>query len=301
MRECDGMSGNEWLTGRFEASRGHLRAVAYRILGSLSEADDAVQESWLRVSHADGSSVENLEGWFTTVLARVCLNILRSRKSRREESLEVEGSKPRPEVPAKGMDPEDEAVLAESVGLALLVVLERLAPAERVAFVLHDVFDVAFEDIAAIVGRSPGAARQLASRARRRVRGTTRRSGAALSEQRETIEAFLRALRAGDIDGLLAVLDPDVVRRADRFAVPLAEARNLYGARRVAEEVLKYRDVAQVARPIQVNGAGGIAVAPEGRLRTVISCTVERHRITKMEVIADPERLRRLNLTVFPE
>jgi RNA polymerase sigma factor (sigma-70 family) len=295
------MNGNDWLTERFEASRGHLRAVAYRILGSLSQADDAVQESWLRVSHADSSSVENLEGWFTTVLARVCLNILRSRKARREESLEVEGSKPRAVVRAKGIDPEDEAVLAESVGLALLVVLERLAPAERVAFVLHDVFDVAFEDIAAIVGRSSAAARQLASRARRRVRGASRGSGAALSEQRETVEAFLAALRAGDIDGLLAVLDPDIVRRADRFAVPLAEARELHGARRVAEEVLKYRDIARVARPIQVNGSGGIVVAPDGHLRTVILCTVEGQRITKMEVIADPERLRRLNLAVFPD
>lgn len=295
------MSGNEWLTERFQASRGRLREVAYRILGSLSEADDAVQESWLRVNRADAKGVENLEGWFTTVLARVCLNILRSRKSRREESLEVEGAEPRTAVDAKSIDPEDEAALAESVGLALLVVLERLAPAERVAFVLHDVFDVAFEDIAAIVGRSPAAARQLASRARRRVRGTSRGSGAALSEQRETVEAFLAALRAGDIDGLLAVLDPDVVRRADRFAAPLVEERQLHGARRVAEEVLKYRDVARVARPIQVNGSGGIVVAPDGHLRTVISCTVEGHRITKMEVIADPERLRRLNLAVFPD
>ena len=295
------MSRNEWLTERFEASRGHLRAVAYRILGSLGEADDAVQESWLRVSRADPGGVENLEGWFTTVVARVCLNILRSRRSRREESLEMEGTKPRSVVHAKGIDPEDEAVLAESVGLALLVVLERLAPAERVAFVLHDVFDVAFEDIAAIVGRSPAAARQLASRARRHVRGANRGSVAALSRQRETVEAFLAALRAGDMKGLLIVLDPHVVRRADRFAVPLDEARELHGARRVAEEVLKYRDIAQFARPIQVNGSGGIAVAPNGHLRTVISCIVERQRITKMEVIADPKRLRKLNLVVFPE
>jgi RNA polymerase sigma factor (sigma-70 family) len=295
------MNGNEWLAERFEASRGHLRAVAYRMLGSLSAADDAVQESWLRVSRADTSAVENLEGWFTTVLARVCLNILRSRKSRPEESLEVEGTKPRAAVHAKGIDPEDEAVLAESVGLALLVVLERLAPAERLAFVLHDVFDVAFEDIAGIVGRSPAATRQLASRARRRVRGTTRGSGAALSEQRETVEAFLAALRAGDMEGLLAVLDPEVVRRADRFAVPSDEARELHGAGRVAEEVLKYREIARVARPIQVNGSGGIVVAPDGQLRTVISCTIERRRITKMEVIADPERLRGLNLNVFPD
>jgi RNA polymerase sigma-70 factor (ECF subfamily) len=295
------MNGNAWLAERFEASRGHLRAVAYRILGTVSEADDAVQESWLRLSRADYSGIENLEGWFTTVLARVCLNILRSRRSRREESLEVEGAKPGALADAKSIGPENEAALAESVGLALLVVLERLAPAERVAFVLHDVFDVSFEDIAAIVGRSSAAARQLASRARRRVRGTSRGSATVLSEQRETVEAFLAALRAGDIDSLLAVLDPDVVRRADRFAVPLAEHRKLEGARKVAEEVLKYKDIARVARPIQVNGSGGIVVAPDGHLLTVISCTVKRRRITKMQVIADPERLRRLKLIVFPE
>jgi RNA polymerase sigma factor (sigma-70 family) len=269
--------------------------------GLPDAADDAVQESWLRVSRADTSGVENLEGWFTTVLARVCLNILRTRKSRREESLEIEEAKPRAVAYAKDIDPEDEAVLAESVGLALLVVLERLAPAERVAFVLHDVFDVAFDDIAGIVGRSPAATRQLASRARRRVRGASRGSRAVLSEQRETVEAFLAALRAGDMEGLLAVLDPEVVRRADRFAVPLVEARELHGAGSVAEEVFKYRDIARFARPVQVNGRGGIVVAPDGHLRTVISCTVERRRITKMEVIADPERLRRLNLAVFPD
>src|SRR5581483_10036354 len=291
------MSDTDWLAKRFEASRGHLRAVAYRILGSLGEAEDAVQESWLRVSRAGTSGLENLEGWFTTVVARVCLNMLRSRKSRREESLEVVELKPRPASLVKGIDPEDEVVLAESVGLALLVVLERLTPAERVAFVLHDVFDLAFEDIAPIVGRSPAAARQLASRARRRVRGTNRGSGAALSEQRQTVEAFLAALRAGDMNGLLAVLDPDIVRRADSVAVTSDEARELHGARVVAEEALKYKDIARFARPIQVNGSAGIVVAPEGQLRTVISCTVEGGKIKKMEVIADPEHLRRLNLT----
>ncbi len=295
------MSDTDWLAKRFEASRGHLRAVAYRILGSLGEAEDAVQESWLRVSRAGTSGLENLEGWFTTVVARVCLNMLRSRKLRREESLEVEELKPRPASLAKGIDPEDEAALAESVGLALLVVLERLTPAERVAFVLHDVFDLAFEDIAPILGRSPAAARQLASRARRRVRETNRGSGAALSEQRQTVEAFLAALRAGDMNGLLAVLDPDIVRRADRLAVTSDEARELHGARVVAEEALKYKDIARFARPIQVNGSAGIVVAPEGQLRTVISCTVEGGKIKKMEVIADPEHLRRLNLTVFPD
>lgn len=293
------MNGNEWLAERFEARRGHLRAVAYRILGSLGEADDAVQESWLRVSRADASGLANLEGWFTTVLARVSLNMLRARRSRHEESLEAEGTKPRGMVDSRNIGPEDEALLAESVGLALLVVLERLTPTERVAFVLHDVFDVAFEDIAAIVGRSPVATRQLASRARRRVRGTSRGSAAALSEQRETVEAFLAALRAGDIDGLLSVLDPDVVRHADMVAVSSDALRELRGARRVAEEVLKYGGIARFARAIQVDGAAGIVVAPEGRLQTVISCTVEGRKITKMEVIADPKRLRKLGLKVF--
>ena len=199
------------------------------------------------------------------------------------------------------MGPEDETLLAESVGLALLVVLERLAPAERVAFVLHDVFDLPFGDIASIVGRSSAATRQLASRARRRVRGTSKGSGAGLSQQREIVEAFLAALRAGDLDGLLTVLAPDVVRRADRVALASDEARELRGPRKVAEEVLKYRDIARFARPIQVNGSAGIVVAPDGRLRTVISCTVKGGRITEMEVIADPERLRRLNLAVFPD
>jgi RNA polymerase sigma factor (sigma-70 family) len=294
------MGENEWLTEEFEASRGRLRGVAYRILGSLSEADDAVQDSWLRVSHADSSGVENLEGWFTTVVARVCFNILRSRKSRREEALEVEGEKPRAAAAATDLDPEEEAMLAESVGLALLVVLERLAPAERVAFVLHDVFDVAFGDIGAIVGRSAAAARQLASRARRRVRGVSRGASSALSRQRETVEAFLAALRDGDMDALLRVLDPHVARRADRFAVSSEAALELHGAARVAEEALKFRDIARFARPIQVNKSAGIAVAPGGHLRTVILCTIAGRRITKMEVIADPARLSKLTLTVFP-
>jgi RNA polymerase sigma factor (sigma-70 family) len=295
------MDGNQWLTKEFESSRGYLRAVAYRILGSPTEADDAVQESWLRVSRADSSGVDNLKGWFTTVLAHVCLNILRSRKSRREQSLELEADRGQFAAGAKADDPESEAVLAESVGLALLVVLERLAPAERVAFVLHDVFDVAFDDIGVIVGRSAAAARQLASRARRRVRGASRGSKAALSRQRETVEAFLTALRDGDMDALLKVLDPNVSRRADRFAVRSEAALELRGAARVAEEALKFKDIARFAQPIQVNGSGGIAVAPGGRLRTVISCTIAGRRITKMEVIADPERLGKLNLTVFPD
>jgi RNA polymerase sigma factor (sigma-70 family) len=292
------MNATDSVAERFDISRGHLRAVAYRILGSLGDADDAVQESWLRVSRSDTSGVENIEAWFTTIVARACLNMLRSRKARREASLAPEGVKPRAER-AKSRDPEDEAVLAESVGLALLVVLERLAPAERVAFVLHDVFDVAFEEVAPIVGRSMAATRQLASRARRRVRGTSRGSGTALIKQQQAVERFLGALRSGDMEGLLAVLDPDIVRHADKVAVASDDARELRGRKRVAEEVLKYKDVARFARAIQINGSAGIAVAPEGRLRTAILCTVEGEKITRMEVIADPERLGKLTLAVF--
>lgn len=294
------MSGNEWLVERFEAGRARLRAVAYRILGSVGEADDAIQETWLRVSRAETSEVENLEGWFTAILARVSLNMLRSRKSRREESLGLSAAEP-PAAEHKQGHPEDETLLAESVGLALLVVLDRLAPAERVAFVLHDVLGLSFDDIAPILGRSLVAARQLASRARRRVRGTGRRSGVALSQQRKTVEAFLAALRAGDIDGVLSVLNSHVVRRADRVAVISEEARELRGARSVAEEALKYKDLARSARPILVNGSAGIVVAPGGRLRTVISCTVKRGKIIKVEVIAEPARLNKLNLTVPPD
>lgn len=223
------MSGNDWLAERFEANRAHLRAVAYRMLGSTVEADDAVQECWLRVSRADTGAVENLEGWLTTVFARICLNILRSRKSRREEPLEEDAVRPATLDRTRG-NPQDEALLAESVGLALLVVLERLTPAERVAFLLHDVFGVSFDEIASIVGRTPAGARQLASRARRRIRGRRPPDDANLSQQRQVVEAFLSALHAGDVEGLLAVLDPDVVRRADGVAVPAETVRELRGA-----------------------------------------------------------------------
>ncbi len=294
------MSGDDWLVGRFEASRGHLRAVAYRMLGSAGEADDAVQECWLRVSHADTSAVENLEGWLTTVLARICLNILRSRKSRREESLEEDAG--RLALADRGhRDAQDEALLAESVGLALLVVLERLTPAERVAFVLHDVFGVSFDEIASIVERTPAAARQLASRARRNVRGRRAPNEANLSQQRQTVEAFLRALRAGDVEGLLAVLDPDVVRRADGFAVPPGGARELRGAAAVAHEALTYTHTARIAQPAFVDESVGFVVAPRGRLRIVIRCAVRKGKIAMMEVISDPARLRGLKLSVPPD
>jgi RNA polymerase sigma factor (sigma-70 family) len=294
------MDGNDWLADRFEASRAHLRAVAYRMLGSTAEAEDAVQECWLRVSRADTGVVENPEGWLTTVLARICLNILRSRKSRRQESLEEEAASPAL-TQSVHRDPQDEALLAESVGLALLVVLERLAPAERVAFVLHDVFGVSFDEIAAIVERTPVAARQLASRARRRVRGRQAPDKANLSQQRRTVEAFLSALRAGDVDGILAVLDPDVVRRADRNAAPPGAARELRGAAAVAKEALAYAQTARMARPVIVDDEIGFVVAPRGRLRIAIRCTVKKGRIAAMDVIADPDRLPKLKLAVPPE
>src|SRR5579871_6913570 len=292
------MSGSQWLAGRFEANRKHLRAVAYRMLGSLAEADDAVQECWLRVSRADTGGVDNLEGWLTIVLARVCLNMLRSRRLRREEPLDVRAAEPLA-AHGSGIDPEHEALMAESVGLALIVVLERLSPAERVAFVLHDVFDVPFETIAPVVRRTPVAARQLASRARRRVRGTAAVSDADLVQQRTVVDAFLAALRAGDLDRLIAVLDPDVVRRADRVASPAEAARELRGAASVAEGTLAYLGLARFARPALVDGTVGIIVAPRGRLRLVVHCAIRGGKIAAMDVIAEAARLQTLELAVL--
>lgn len=291
------MSGNERLAEKFEASRAHLKAVAYRMLGSAGEADDAIQECWLRVNRAHTDAVENPEGWLTTVLARICLNTLRSRKSRREQSLQEDV--PSSDTPDRGhSSPQDEALLAESVGLALLVVLERLSPPERVAFVLHDVFGVSFDEIASIVERTPVAARQLASRARRRVRGDHAADDANLSRQRQVIEAFLSALRAGDIPGLLAVLDPGVVRRVDRVAAPPGAAKELRGATAVATEALTYTRVASIAEPVVVDRSVGFVVAPGGRLRIAIRCTIRNGKIVAMDVIADPARLRLLKLGV---
>jgi RNA polymerase sigma factor (sigma-70 family) len=288
----------KWLVERFEAHRTHLRGVAYQMLGSLSEADDAVQETWLRLSRADTSSVENLGGWLTTVVARVCLDMLRGRKSRREEPLDAHV--PEPIVSHEdGIDPEQETLLADSVGLALLVVLETLAPAERVAFVLHDMFDLPFDEIAPIVGRSPAAARQLASRARRRVRGGATVPDGDLTRQREVVDAFLDASRGGDFDALLAVLDPDVVLRADRSAVPAGASREVRGALAGAKGALAYSRRARFAQPALVNGAVGIVVAPRGRLFGVLGFTIARGRIVEIEVIADPERLRQLDLAVL--
>jgi RNA polymerase sigma factor (sigma-70 family) len=294
------MDEHDWLAERFEAHRTHLRAVAYRMLGSLSEADDAVQEAWLRLSRSDTSGVENLGGWLTTVVARVCLDMLRSRKSRRVEPLGAH--MPDPIVSREdGIDPEHEALLADSVGLALLVVLETLAPAERLAFVLHDMFAVPFDEIAPIVGRSPTAARQLASRARRRVQGAAPVPDADLTRQREVVDAFLAAARGGGFDALLAVLDPDVVLRVDSGAVPLGASHRevVRGARAVAEQALTFSRFARFARPALVNGAAGLVTAPEGQPFSVMGFTIRRGKIVEIDVLADPARLRQLDLAVL--
>ena len=291
------MDEGDWLAERFEENRTHLRAVAYRMLGSLSDAEDAVQEAWLRLSRCGTSGVENLGGWLTTVVARICLDMLRSRKSRREEPLDPDGPEP-VASPEAGIDPEQETLLADSVGLALLVVLDRLAPAERLAFVLHDMFAVPFEEIAGIVGRSPDAARQLASRARRRVQGAPT-AGADLAQQREVVAAFLAALRGGDFEGLLAVLDPDVVVRADAVAVAAGGSREVHGARTWAQGAIAFSRGARFARPALVNGSVGVVLAPRGRLFRVLSFTIKGGKIVKVDVIADPERLQKLDLAVL--
>jgi len=291
----------DWLAQRFEANRTHLKAVAYRMLGSLSEADDAVQDAWLRLSRSDTSEVENLDGWLTTVVARVCLDMLRSRSSRREEPLGVH--LPEPIVSrADGVDPEQEALLAEGVGLALLVVLDTLAPAERLAFVLHDMFGVPFDQIAPIVGRSPVAARQLASRARRRVQEAGTVPDTDLAQQQAVVDAFLAAARDGDFDALLAVLDPDVVARADRAAAPAGASREVRGARAVAEQALSFSRFARSARPALVNGAAGVvAWAPDGRPFSVMGFTVRDGKIVAIDILVDPERLRQLDLTALDD
>ena len=291
------MDENEWLTEQFEANRTHLRAVAYRMLGSLSEADDAVQESWLRLSRSDTSDVENMGGWLTTVVARICLDMLRSRESRREESLDELVADPIVSS-EEGTDPEHEVILADSVGLALLVVLETLNPAERLAFVLHDLFALPFDEIAPIVGRSPTATRQLASRARRRVQGAATDSDVDLSRQREVIDAFLAASRGGDFDALLAVLDPDVVLRADQTVMDIGASKEVRGALAVAEQ---FSGRARAAKPAIVNGAFGLVWAPGGQARVVFSFTITNGKIVAIDMLADPERLREMDLTMLNE
>ncbi len=296
------MDEHDWLAQRFEKNRTHLRAVAYRMLGSLSEADDAVQEAWLRLSRSDTSGIENLGGWLTTVVGRVCLNMLRSRTSRCEEPLdESPGARvPDPIVGRQdGTEPEHEALVADGVGLALLVVLERLSPAERLAFVLHDMFAVPFDEIAPIVGRSPAAARQLASRARRRVRGEAPVPDADIATQREVVDAFLAAAREGDFGTLVAVLDPEVVLRADRPAVIAGASTEVRGAREVARRAVERG--ARAARPALVDGAMGVVVAPRGRLLMVLRFRVRGGKIVEIDAIADPARLRRLDLMVLDD
>ena len=289
------MNEHELLAERFEANRSHLRKVAYRMLGSPTDAEDAVQEAWLRLSRSGTSGVENLGGWLTTVVARVCLDMLRSRKSRREEPFDARVPEP---LAAREdpIDPEHEALLADSIGLALLVVLETLAPAERVAFVLHDMFDLPFDEIAPIVGRSPTAARQLASRARRRVQGAAMVTEPDLARQRKVVDAFLAASRGGDFDALLAVLDPDVVLRADRAAVQTGAQEEVRGAEAVART---FAGRARAARPALVNGAAGLVWAQGGRPRVVFEFKITRGKIVGIELVADPERLRQLDLVVL--
>jgi RNA polymerase sigma factor (sigma-70 family) len=296
----------EFLALRFDEHRTHLRAVAYRMLGSLSEADDAVQEAWMRLSRSDTSDVRNLVGWLTTVVGRVCLDMLRARASRREEPLDVRV--PDPIVSREeGVDPEHEALLADSVGLALLVVLETLAPAERLAFVLHDLFAVPFEDIAPIVGRTPTSARQLASRARRRVQGSAAAQDPDQSRQREIVKAFMAASRGGDFEGLLALLDPDVILRADvgvltpGVAHGVAENRFVVGAREVANEAYTFRRLARFARLVLVNGLPGIATIVDGAPVAVMSFAVQDGKIIQIDILGDTDRLNRLDLAFLTE
>jgi RNA polymerase sigma factor (sigma-70 family) len=298
MRRADlTMDEREGLAERFEAERRRLRAVAYRMLGSVAEADDAVQEAWLRLNRADAGGIENLGGWLTTVVARVCLSMLRERKARREQPLGPH--LPEPIVSRDDqLDPEQEALLADSLGLALLVVLEELAPAERLAFVLHDMFAVSFDEIAPIVGRSPDAARQLASRARRRVSGAPV-PDADLAKQREVVEAFAAASREGDFEALVALLDPDVVFRVDRGLVPRAAGLPavLRGATNVAKQVLRGgAQFAPFVRPALVNGAVGAIFAPKGQPLSVVAITVTGGKIAEIDVFADLERIRQLDL-----
>jgi RNA polymerase sigma factor (sigma-70 family) len=293
------MDERDWLAERFEDERPHLRAVAYRMLGSLSEADDAVQESWLHLSRSDTSGVENFGGWLTTVVARVCLDMLRSRASRREEPLDVHV--PDPIVSrVDGIDPEQEALLADSVGLAMLVVLDTLDPAERLAFVLHDVFAMPFGEIAPLVGRSPTAARQLASRARRRVRGAATVPDADLTRQRAAVDAFFAAVRDGNFDALLAVLDPDVVVRADwGAAAPAGALPVARGAEFIARNAITFARFAQYAQLALVNGAMGIVAMSGGKTYAIMGFTVRGGTIVEIDILADPERLRQLDLAAL--
>jgi RNA polymerase sigma-70 factor (ECF subfamily) len=297
------MADPDWLAERFESHRAHLRAVAYRMLGSMSEADDAVQDAWLRLARADTTSVDNLGGWLTTVVARLCLDRLRARTARREEPMGVHLPEPIVSSADAAPDPEQEAILADSVGLAMLIVLERLSPAERLAFVLHDTFGLPFEQIGPIVDRTPTAARQLASRARRRVRGSVAPAHVAPARQRELVDAFLAAARAGDFEALVRVLDPEVVVRADAGAMvtPVGRSRQVRGASEVARQALAFRALAPGARAATVNGAAGIVVYAGDRPFAVLGFTFEGRgrsaRIAEIDILLDPQRLERLDLS----
>src|SRR6266545_5547551 len=300
------MDQNEWLADRFEEHRARLRAVAYRMLGSLTDADDAVQDAWLRLSRSGAGEVENMGGWLTMIVARVCLNMLRSRSLRREESLG--GRLPDPVVsPDAELQPEEEALLADSVGLALLVVLDALAPAERLAFVLHDMFELPFEEIAPMVGRTPAAARQLASRARRRVKGAeVPAPDPDLARQREVVDAFFLAARGGDFDALVAVLDPDVVLRLDGGAKRPAASKVIHGAAAVARQAHSglrpiFAHAVVHLRPALVNGAAGVVVTLGGQPMTVMGFTVAEGKIAEIDAIADPERVRRIAAAVLSD
>ncbi|HUO02075.1 MAG TPA: sigma-70 family RNA polymerase sigma factor [Rhizomicrobium sp.] len=288
------MTDAKWLAANFEANRPHLRNVAYRMLGSLSEAEDAVQEAWFRLSGTDAGAIQNLGGWLTTVVARISLDMLRSRKARREEMLETDKESAKPST---APDPEQEAILAESVGLALMVVLQKLDPAERIAFVLHDMFGLPFQEIGTIVDRTPDAARQLASRARRRVQGAPAATDTDLSHQRAVVDAFLAASRKGDLEGLLTVLDPDVEFRADAAAVRLGGPARIRGAQGVAKV---FSGRAQAAKAALVDGGLGLVVAPKGRLLLAMRIRVQNGRIASFQVIADRAELAGLDLSLLP-
>ena len=292
------MTERDWLAEQFESNRSHLRAVAYRMLGSLAEADDAVQECWLRLNRSDTDTVENLGGWLTTVTSRICLDMLRSRQSRREDPLEPSTPKPEP-TPRAASDPEAEAILADSVGYATLVVLNRLAPAERIAFVLHDLFDIPFDEIARITARTPEAARQLASRARRRVRGVTALPQTALAQQQSLIENFLAALRQGDPTRLIDLLDPDFSVHADATSAPRGLPEGIHGAEAWAKLAIQESHGARLARVAMVEGTAGIIVAPRGRLFRVLEFTFANDRIASMNIIGDPERLSSIEVSAL--
>jgi RNA polymerase sigma factor (sigma-70 family) len=288
---------SDWMALRFEEHRAHLRGVAYKMLGSLADADDAVQESWLRVSRTDAGDVENLRGWLTTITARVCLNMLRSRASRREEAIDAQTFDQI--LRGDSIDPDQEATLADAVGVALLVVLERLTPAARLAFVLHDMFDLPFDEIAPVIGRSPTAARQLASRARRRIQGGGTVADTDLQRRREVVEAFVAASRRGDFDALLALLDPDVVLRVDDASGERGETVAVHGAQALVNRARAFSRAAPFCRVVLIDGSPGVVIAPRGRLARALRFTIARGKIVQIEVIANVARLRSLDLALL--